>query len=397
MGTGHQFLRVIRFRVVPKKRSSTWLLLFVIYFLVHALIRTALGGSFTEDEWQIMTATQNFAWLYDGQMPLYAWAQSAVNDMFGPTVISATILKNTILLLICFTVFTLVERVSNTSYAFAATISLLFLPQLAWTSQHGLTAPVLATLFAATTLLSFSRLSEERTFGRYGVLGAMIGLGAVSSTTYLLVPAALIPAALTSPAHRKIVLNKRMAVTALIAIGLAAKPYHVLYLTGATVLPDFSEIYPLSMNLVLDRATGMYGVLQTALTFAGLLIVGAAITVYAGLGRNLPVNAETASLRELLLRTVSIGFLIIFGIAFVNGGAWMDQANLQPLLFLTAPVLALYLFPAMSTTTHRQAVKVAGVIATAILLVTPAHYSFGGRLDNSTQQAFNAPSEPFYP
>lgn len=372
---------------MPHKRSSIWVLLFIIYFLVHTLIRTALGGSFTEDEWTILTHAQTFAWLYDGEMPLYAWAQAAVINNFGPTVFSVTLLKNIILLLLCLSVFTLVERVSNAAFAVAATISLLFLPQIAWSSQHGLTTPVLATLFAATTILSFSRLKEERTFGRYGVLGAMIGLGAVSSLSYLLVPAALIPAALTSPHHRKVILNKRMAVTALIAIGLAAKPYYVLYQTGAAALPDVAGIYPFTVDLVMDRARGMYGVLQTALTFSSLLIVGAAVTVYAGLGRNLPVNVETTALRELMLRTVSIGILMIFGIAFLNGGAWMDQATLQPLLFLTAPVLALYLFPAMSTNTHRNALSVAGVIAVVILLVTPAHYSFGVRLGNAADIA----------
>jgi len=382
---------------VPKKRSSSWVLLFVIYFLVHALIRTALGGSFTADELAIIADAQSFAWLYDGEMPLYAWSQRAVIDLFGPTVLSVTILKNAILLLICLSVFTLVERVSNASYAFAATISLLFLPQLAWTSQHGMTTPVLATLFAATTLLSFSRLSEERSFARYGVLGAMMGLGAVSSICYLLVPAALFPAALTSAHHRKIVLNKRMGVTALIAIGLAAKPYYVLVQSGTTVFPDMAEVYPLSLDLVMDRARGMYSALQTALTFSSLLIVGAAITIYAGLGRNLPVNGQTLALRELLLRTVSVGLLLIFGIAFLNGGTWMDQASLQPLLFLMAPVLALYLFPAMSTTTHRHALTVAGVIATVILLVTPAHYSFGGRLGALDQQASYTPSQSGYP
>ncbi len=377
----------LRVGFVPNKRSSTWLLLIVIYFLVHALIRTSLGWTLTPDEQAIMRDAQTFAWLYDGEMPLYAWLQCAVFDAFGQTVLSLTILKNAIMLLLCLSIFTLVERVANPTYALAATVSLLFVPQIAWTSQHGLTSPVLATLFAATTLLSFSRLSEHQSPLRYGVLGAMIGLGAISSAAFLLIPVALIPAALMSNYFRRVILNRWFLLSIFIAVMLAVLPYYHLSSLKPQIVPDLSEIYPLTFDLVMTRAIGMYGALQTMLTFSSLLIVGAAVTVYSGLGRNQPINNETIALRELLLRIFCIGLLMIFAFTFVNGGGWTTQANLQPLLFLAAPALALYLFPAMSTKTHRNAITVAGVIAIAVLVVTPAYYSFGGKAETSNKQA----------
>lgn len=378
---------------MPKKRSSTLLLVLVIYFLVHALMRTALGWSLTTDEVSIIRDAQSFSWIYSGEMPLYAWLQSAVFSAFGTTVLSLTVLKNAILLLICLSIFTLVERVSSPAYAFAATISMLFIPQLVWTSQHSMTAPVLATLFAATTLLSFSRLQEERNLVRYGLLGAMIGLGAISSLTYYLVPAALIPAALTSTHHRKIILNKGIFVTILVALIIAVWPYVRLFQANTEMLPDLSTLHPIGIDLIINRARGMYDALQTILAFSSLLIVAAALTIYSGLGRNQSINEETLALRELLLRTVTMGLLVVFGVAFVSGGAWMDQASLQPLLFLVAPLLALYLFPAMSTKTHRQAVNVSAIIAVAVLVITPAHYSFGTGSGGSLQQAAYLPIE----
>jgi len=170
-----------------------------------------LGWSLSPQEIEIIENAQRFAWLYDGQMPLYIWLQSAVFNTFGPTLLSLTMMKNALMLMICLSIYTLVQRVSNTTYALATTLSLVFIPQLVWTSQHSLTTPVLATLFAATTLLAFSRLSVEKSVPRYGILGAMI------------------------------------------------------------VVPDLANVNPLHWDIFVDRARGMYSALQTALTFSSLL------------------------------------------------------------------------------------------------------------------------------
>ena len=370
-----------------QKMTVFWVLLFTVYFAVHALIRTSIGWFLTEDELAIMRDAQQFAWVYNGDMPLYAWSQAAIFDAFGTTLLSITLLKNSIMLLICLAVFTLVQRVSNTGLAFAATVSMLFLPQISWTSQHTLTTPVLATLFAATTLLSFSRLSDKQSFFRYVLLGSMVGLGAISSVYYLIIPAALFPAAIMSSDHRHLVFNKFFALTVIIACAIAAKPYQEFFSAVDLVLPTTSEFYPISAELVVQHSLGTYNALQTVLAFTSILIVVSAIAVYSGLGRNTPINQGTRNLRELLLKTISIGLLIVFGIAFFFGSEWMDQTKLQPLLFMTAPVVALYLFPVMSVETHRYAVRTAAAIATVLLLVTPAHYSFNLGSDDRNQLA----------
>lgn len=373
---------------MPYKSSSNWVLIFVFYFLAHALIRTALGSSMTEDEIRLLQNAHKLAWLYNGEMPLYAWMQGVFINAFGPTILSLALMKNTIMLIICLSIFKLVERVSNPIYALAAAISLLFVPQLVWTSQHGLSAPVLATMFAATTMLAFSRLSDDKSVPKYGVFGAMIGLGAISSLSYLLVPAALLLAAITSVSYRNIIFNSGFIAVFMVAGFIVFWPYYELFQTGVLMVPTLSEVSSFTHNRMFDQSEGLYGALQTTLTFSGLLILGTAFTVYTGLGRNRRVNNATGALRQLMLRTVAFGMILIFTIAFLFGGAWMDQASLQPVLFLLAPVLALYLFPAMSIQTHRRAVAVSGVIAVMILIVTPAHYSFGDQWTLEKQAAY---------
>jgi len=342
---------------------SALVLIFIVYFLAHALIRTALGPTLTPEEFVILHDAQKFAWTYNGEMPLYAWSQGAVINAFGPNILSLTLMKNMTMLMICLSVFTLVQRVANTSSALAATISLLFVPHLVWTSQHSLSTPVLATLFAATTVLSFSRLTRMKSVPRYGVLGAMIGLGAITSHTFLLVPAALILAAITSPFYRNVIFDRGFIATLMVGGFIVFWPYYELFKTGELMMPTLSGISSFGWEQMFDRARGFNATLQTVLAFSSLLIVGTAVVVFVGLGGNQTVNEATVVLRRLLLRTVAFGMILIFGIAVLVGGSWMDQADLQPLLFLVI-----------------------------ILLVTPAHYSSGDRW-TPVQQASYVPAD----
>ena len=247
-------------------QSSYWLLVFVIYFMVHALIRTAMGWKLTAEELQLVRDTQEFAWIYGSEMPLYVWLQSAVFDHFGVSVTTLALVKNGIMLLLCLSIFNLVQRVANASWALAATVSLLFIPQIAWTSQHALSSPVLATLMAATTALAFSSLERRPDLIRYITFGALIGLGALSSIYYLFLPVALILSALTAKPFRGLILNWRFLVTTIVAVGVAGRTYSE-YLGVMGIPFDAASIVPTSRDALLGRAIDMYSVLQTALTF----------------------------------------------------------------------------------------------------------------------------------
>jgi len=100
------------------------------------------------------------------------------------------------------------------------------------------------------------------------------------------------------------------------------------------------------------------------------------MTVYSGLGRDRCASEPVLVFRDLLVRLLAFGLLTVFGLAFVTGGEALDQAALQPILFFTAPVAALYLYPLMNVKAHRKALSLAASIAVIVLLVTPAHYSF---------------------
>lgn len=357
------------------EKSILWILVLVIYFLGHTLIRTALGWQTTPDEATLITQATSYQWLYDGEMPLYIWLQTAAFQYFGPTVFALALVKNAILLLIALCVFWMVERDASTEWAVAALISLLFIPQLAWTSQHSLTSPVLATLGVAATFLSFTALASRASALGYLGLGIVIGLSAISETCYLWALGGLFLAALTSARYRAVLRNKWVLLTLITAPAIAAGPYMPILSTlevtdPAALLPD------LNAALVIDRAYAIYDVLQNALAFTGLLIVGTSFAVYKGLGARKEIPETAEALRDLLARSFSLGLLLIFAYVFLSGDASFSMAALQPLMLLTGPIAALYIYPVIDTATYRTATNLAICAAVLILVTTPAHYSF---------------------
>ena len=366
----------------PKTLSSYWVLVFLFYFLTHAMIRAAMGWKLTVDEIDLIRNSISFEFLYNGEMPLYTWLQISVFDLFGQTIFAMTLLKNAIMLMITMSIFTLVQKASNREFAFAAAASLLFVPQFIWTSQHSLTAPVLATLFAATSLLAFYRLWEGVTLRRYLMLGAMLGLGAISSTSFLVVPVALVGAALLSKKTRGLILNKFFLATIVVAVAVAIRPYQELVST--TVLPLGMD---LTTTSIYQRVIDLYATLQTVLTFLSLLIVGTTIIVYSGLGEARSTPQPLLHLREFILKMSFIGVSLIFAYAFLEGGQEISKATIQPVLFMVAPLIALYIYPVMSQPSFKNARNLSGAIAVLILIVTPMYFSFDKGTGSSSLQA----------
>ena len=366
----------------PKTLSSYWVLVFLFYFLTHAMIRAAMGWNLTADEVDLIRNTGSFEFLYDGEMPLYTWLQISVFDLFGKTIFAMTLLKNAIMLMITMSIFTLVQKAANHEFAFAAAVSLLFVPQIIWTSQHSLTAPVLATLFAATSLLAFYRLWEGVTLRRYMMLGAMLGLGAISSISFLVVPVALVGAALLSKKTRALILNKFFLATIVITVAVAIRPYQEMMSTG--VLSFGTD---LTATSIYQRVIDLYATLQTVLTFLSLLIVGTTIIVYSGLGEARTTPQPLLNLREFILRMSFIGIILIFGYAFVEGGREISKSTIQPILFLVAPLIALYVYPVMNQPSFKNARNLSGIVAVLILIVTPMYFSFEKGLGSNALQA----------
>jgi len=188
-----------------------------VYFALQVVIRTFLSDSADLDETDQLLLTQKLSWGYGPQPPLYTWLQIGFFSVFGQTIFALSLFKN--LLLLCTYGLTywnarLVTR--SQACGVAAAMSLLLLPQVAWESQRDLTHSVLASTFAAATLLCLLRVQANGRTSDYAWFGLCAGLGLISKYNYPFWLLGLSLAACTVPEFRPATCDRRM----LLALGL---------------------------------------------------------------------------------------------------------------------------------------------------------------------------------
>ena len=366
--------------------SKLWITILTIYFLCHALIRISIGLPLTPDEIDILSKAARLQWHYDGTMPLYPWMQRGMLSLVGDPVIALAALKNLILLVLSLAVYGMVRASAAAHWAWSATICLVFVPQIAWSSQHGLTSPVLATSMAAMVILAVVATLKKPTILRYLWLGLMIGTGAISSLSFLWFLAALVLALLTHTDFRGMILSPRFLVTFVAACGLAGMPHYAAWLDGFGADLPVVALPMLTIEQGLARIHQGYAFLQTGIVFAAILLIGVCVTIYKGLGPRHATKPETAALRDLIARVVSVGFLIFLGAAIISGDNHATFADIQPVMFLTAPMAVLYLYPLMTHQAHRTVTVGAAALAMVMLVLSPAYYAFGLYADKPAPQ-----------
>jgi lipopolysaccharide core galacturonosyltransferase RgtB len=203
----------------PFASPGKFLLLIAIYFVWQIVLRLITSNSAELDESEQLFLTQQLAWGYGPQPPLYTWLQFPFIQQLGPSILALAVFKNALLFCIyALTYWSARLLTRNHWLAVTATVSLLFVPQISWESQRDLTHSVLVTLAAAATFFVFLRLRQARRLRFYLILGLCIGFGVLAKYSYVLFLVGLILAALSLPSLRSIIYDRRM----LLALALGA-------------------------------------------------------------------------------------------------------------------------------------------------------------------------------
>ncbi len=210
-----------------------FLLVMGVYFAVQFLGRLIASPTTDLDESEQLLATQQLAWGYGPQPPLYTWLQFPLIKLFGPCVFPLALLKAILLfILYALTYFNARLVTRNHWLATLAACSLLFLPQIAWESQRDLTHSVLVTIFAAATFHVFLRLAQTPSPSWFIALGTCIGLGTLSKYSYGVFLAGIVCAALSDREWRKTVCHRGVIVSLCVA-GVIVAP-HLIWVTQHT-------------------------------------------------------------------------------------------------------------------------------------------------------------------
>ncbi|MCX6865636.1 MAG: glycosyltransferase family 39 protein [Verrucomicrobia bacterium] len=115
--------------------SRRILLLLVLYFTLHLLLRLCVSNSAELDEAEQLLLTQDLRLGYGSQPPLYTWLQSGLFALCGINIFALAVLKNGLLFLTYFFVYLGAREITrDNNRAVIAMLSLLWIPQICWES-----------------------------------------------------------------------------------------------------------------------------------------------------------------------------------------------------------------------------------------------------------------------
>lgn len=312
----------------PSHRAP-WLLL-LLYFGAHIVARTLVSDALELDEAEQALWTQQLAAGYGTQPPLYTWLQWAVFQVAGVSVLSLSLLKNTLLASTYAFVWLAARRLMAPPLALLAAASMLLIPQIGWESQRDLTHSVLATAVAAATLYVVVRLIEKPRPLLYVVLGLCAALGLLSKYSFAVYLAALGLAVLLSRDTRPMLRSPWLIAAALLALVVLAP--HALWLLDNWQLASARTLEKL------DAAPGMAGGVVRGLSSllgATLATLAALALAFAAIfGRAAWAPAAASPHCRLWGRYLGLLALLMIALVVVGGATHFKGRWLQPLLFM---------------------------------------------------------------
>jgi 4-amino-4-deoxy-L-arabinose transferase-like glycosyltransferase len=350
-------------------------LLLGLYFLIHVLVRTATSTSLDYDESEQVVLAQSLLLGYNSQPPLYTWIQRGLFELFGVSVFPLALLKNLFIWLTYLCVFESIRKAtSDLRLAAIATLGLLSIPQIAWESHRDLSHTVAATF--ATALLAYAVISlakesrSERRIWWYLLVGFAVGLGALFKYNFAIVVAGFAVAALSVPAYRVLLLDRRILISIVVAATMVVP--HVFWMVQHSDLVSEKTITTLtdgeSPKWLENVATGFLAMGSSLVACCGMA-VALFFLLFVRKGeaeeRDVPIDCDAT---RLLLQRFFLAVLAVLLIIVLTGHA-VEFKNrwFQPFICLLPAYLVLAFAP--SVLSRRRAMNVSAAMTAATLLV----------------------------
>jgi 4-amino-4-deoxy-L-arabinose transferase-like glycosyltransferase len=341
------------------------------YFALQTILRVLTTRSVELDYAEQLVMAQEFRWGYGVQPPLYTWVQSLFFGVFGVNILALALLKNLILFGSCFFIYKSVRAMTADIRAAAvASSSLFLLPQFAWESQRDQTHSVLAVMIGAALLYTLIRLTKNRTAFGYALFGLLGAIGCLSKYNFAVFLVALPIAALSLKEFRAVVCDRRAWLADLV-FALAGMP-HVVWMSrhSADWLARANEVHEHAANLWRAYAASFGGLTVAIVAFSGL-----AVLMFATVFFHAPAIAEETELaknyRRLVGRILFVSLLICVALSLFFQAHFKDRW-MQPVLFITPVVLALWFQRRMNPTRTKILLAVNAAIAGAVLVALAA-------------------------
>jgi 4-amino-4-deoxy-L-arabinose transferase-like glycosyltransferase len=354
---------------------------FAIYFVIQVVSRTLLSPSTHLDESEQLVFTQQWAWGYGPQPPLYTWIQKIIFSAFGVSVFSLALFKNILLFLIYALAYWNARFITRSQACGAvAAVSVLFIPQISWESQRDITHSVLATVLSLVALGLFCRVVEFRKTFDYLALGICIGLGCLSKYNFVLFLAGLLLAALTLKNPRAAVLNWRMLLAAIIG-GLILLPHGLWAVHHQQMATASSSKFAIQHSAPWLGSTvkGLKSLFLASIAFIlPTIVIPTLIFLHAEkCPEEITVRCDFV---RLAIRTlVIIMALVVLCVMFVHvtnfRGRWF-----QPVLIIVPVLIAALLRQQLEARRLKWLMRFSAFVAIALLIALPSRIVFGEKL-----------------
>ena len=351
-----------------------WPALFLAYFTLQIFLRTVvIGRGLGIDEAELMLTAQTLEWGYGVQPPLYSWIQHGIFALFGETIFALSLLKNSFLCLTYLALFRLLRNHYDTEIAGLATLSLLLLPQIGWESQRALSHSVLATAMASITFLLFSRLIVSRNLWLYLFFGIAVALGILAKFNYLILPIALLISAISLRSTRGAILNPRIFLSFAATSTILFIPFQWVINHQTNVLETVNKfsIHPDSEKFI-SALTGFLSLSKASFLFLAVPLF-ILIFLYFRYHKKTMISAEEQPFFQFLVRTVITALLLTLIIILFSGTTNVKDRWLQPILFLAAPTMTLWLLPKISNLGRHRFMQIVGIAALLIFVTLAIH------------------------
>ena len=192
-------------RYSPIAHPLAWLLALA---LAHVVVRVAVSPALKWDEAEQILWTQQLAWGYGAQPPFYTWLQWGMNQVFGPSVLSLSLLKHGLLALTYVLMYLAGRELLGARGAWSASASMLLLPPLGWFSVRDQTHTILVTAMTCGAWWLLLRIVRRPRAVDFAWLGLVCAVGMLAKYSFALVAGAMLAAALSVPESRRALLSR---------------------------------------------------------------------------------------------------------------------------------------------------------------------------------------------
>jgi len=363
----------------------------IVLAAAHVVIRVAISPALKWDEAQQILWTQHLQWGYGAQPPLYTWLQWGVNQLFGPSVLALSLLKQILIALTCVLMWLAARELLGRRAAWWSAASLWLLPAFGWYAIRDQTHTILVTAMTCGTwwlLLRIVRREGRDCQREFAALGLMCGCGMLSKYSFALALAALIVALLSVSGPRRALFGRGWWWTLL--IGLIVVAPHGVWLLSHWHTATGDTIREMAIAPHHDWGAGLWDLFLSVLGTLALWAILALAAFRSGWWQRPDPAPEipgwpAAWLRPVFGRYLGLIAIALLAMVFVADVTVFKSRWVLPLL-MPVPLMAFALRPELDADPRGKWFFGLALTLVLVIVVAAGTRPWFAYIDNGTDE-----------